>query len=364
MEFFESVITPRAIELAAEALRSGWVGEGRRVAEFERALSDLGVAHPVAVNSGTSALHLSLAIAGVAQGDEVILPAQTFLATGLAIMHLGAKPVFADIDPASGCIDSRSVEGRITERTKALMPVHWGGYPCELDELNAIAARHGLALVEDAAHAFGASYRARPIGAVSRFTCFSFQAIKHVTTGDGGAVCCLDADDSRSARRRRWFGIDRDAAKPSLLGEREFDVKEVGYKYHMNDIAAAIGLGNLEGFAARLARRRAVAARYRKELKDVAGITLLANAADRASSCWLFTLRVERREAFVRKLADEGIPASVVHRRIDRLTVFGGMRPDLPGQDLFDASQISLPAHSGLSDDDVDRVVRAIRAGW
>lgn len=365
MEFFETFISPAAVELASQTLRSGWISEGRRVKEFEAGLSArLGLVNPVALNSGTSALHLGLAVAGVGPGDEVILPAQTFVATGLAVLMQQATPIFADIDPRTGNLCPTSVRRKITVRTRAMMPVHWGGYPCDMDEINAIADEHNVAVIEDAAHALGAVYHGRPIGAVSRLTCFSFQAIKHLTTGDGGALCCLRSDDYHAASTRRWFGIDRDGALPSILGEREFDIETVGYKYHMNDLAAAVGLGNLEGFPVRLARRRQIAARYRKELADVPGVELLREQDDRQSAYWLFTVLVERREDFIRRLKDARIPASVVHLRIDRFRVFGGCREDLPGQAEFNERQAAIPMHAALSDGDVEYIVKTIRKGW
>ncbi len=365
MQFFHTYIDERSVELACEALRSTFVSEGKLVRRFEAELTArLGLVHPVAVNSGTSALHLALDLADVGPADEVILPAQTFVASGMAILMQCATPVFADIDPESGNLDPASVRAKITERTKAVMPVHWGGYPCDLDEISAIAAEYGLAVVEDAAHALGATYKGRPIGSVSRFTAFSFQAIKHLTTGDGGAVCCIDAEDSRRAFKRRWFGIDRASDLPGPHGERVYDLDHVGYKYHMNDLAAAVGLGNIETFLTRLARRRANAARYREELYSVPGLTLLRERHDRQSAYWLFTVRVERRDDFIRKLASCDIPASVVHLRIDRNRVFGGPRDDLPGQAAFNETQVSVPIHEGLSDDHVGAVIAVVRSGW
>jgi perosamine synthetase len=365
MDFFNTSISPRAVKLATEVLESGWVSEGKIVREFELRLSSrLGLANPVALNSGTSALHLALALAGAGPDDEVVLPAQTFVATGLAILMQRATPVFADIDPATGNILPSSIADKITSRTKAIMPVHWGGYPCDMEEINAIAAEHGLAVIEDAAHALGAAYKGKPIGAISRFTAFSFQAIKHLTTGDGGALCCLEENDAKQARARRWFGIDRDSAKPSILGEREYNLHEVGYKYHMNDLAAAVGLGNLEDFPHRLERRRQIGAFYREQLTDVPGLQLLRLDSDRTHAYWLFTILVERREDFIRKLASCGIPASVVHLRIDHNSVFGGLRRDLYGQAAFNESQVSIPIHEALSDEDVGAVVDAVRKGW
>lgn len=365
MDFFHTHISRRAIELAAETLSSGRISAGKMAADFEEALRRyLGVPNPVTVNSGTSALHLSLAVCGIGPGDEVILPPQTFVATGLVILMQRATPVFADIDPQTGNIDPASIAQKITERTRAIIPVHWGGYPCDMDEINALARQHNLIVIEDAAHALGATYKGRPVGSLSRFTAFSFQAIKHLTTGDGGMICCLNDDDAHLLRKARWFGIDRDADLPNLLGERQYNLKTVGFKYHLNDLAAAVGLGNLEDFPARLARRRAIGDYYRSNLAGVPGLTLLRHDPDRTHAYWIFTVLVERRENFVRKLAEHGIPASVVHQRIDRNQVFGGVRRNLSGQAEFDERQIAIPLHEKLSDEDIDQVVSVIRSGW
>ena len=365
VDFFHTHVSPESLELVNQVLASGYLSEGLRVKEFEAGLtSQLGLSHPVCVNSGTSALHLALAVAGVKPGDEVILPAQTFVATGLAVLMQGATPVFADINLATGNICPYSIAEKVTDRTKAIMPVHWAGYPCDMDEITGIARKFNLSVVEDAAHALGAQYRGKQIGAISRFTAFSFQAIKHLTTGDGGALCCMDTVDESRAREQRWFGIDRVNSRPSILGERVFDITEVGYKYHMNEIAAAVGIGNLRDFPARLFRRQEIAARYRRELCDVPGLQLLDSSSDRTNAYWLFTILVDRREDFIRKLRDCDIPASVVHLRIDRYSVFGGIRADLPNQTVFDGRQVSIPTHEGLTEKDVEHVVKSIRGGW
>jgi len=366
MDFFNTHVSPVAAELAAAALREQWLSEGPRVQQFEHALAKrLGVAHPVAVNSGTAALHLALVAAGVGPGDEVVVPAQTFVATGLVALMQKATPVFADIDLHTGNLSPGALADKVGERTRAVIPVHWGGYPCDLDEIAAVCDAHGgVTVIEDAAHALGAGYHGQPIGAVSPFTAFSFQAIKHITTGDGGALCCRDEGDERRVKALRWFGIDRQSSVASPLGERVYDIAECGYKYHMNDLAAAVGLGNLGDFDERLRRRRAHGERYRRELAGVAGITLLDCREDRKHAYWLFTLLAEGRDELIRCLADAGIPASVVHQRIDRNSVFGGLRDDLPQQERFDRLQVSIPVHDGLSDDDVEAVVGRIRMGW
>jgi perosamine synthetase len=346
-------------------LRATRISQGRLVQQFEEALSgQLGLVRPAAVNSGSRALHLGLDLAGVEPGDEVDLPAHTFVATGHVVLMQRATPLFADIDPMTGNLAPASIREKITERTRAIVPVHWSGCPCELDEINAIADAHDLAVVEDAAQALGATYKGSPIGSISRITAFSFQAVKQLTTGDGGAPCCRDEWDYRLARRRRWLGMDCDNDKPDLLGERGYNLDHLGDKYHMNDVAAAIGLGNLETFSTRLARRRSIASRYGRALSGVSDVTLLRSAHHSESAYWQYSHRVERRLDFIRKPAAHCVLASVIHLRIDRNKVFGGLREDLVGQGLFNADHVAIPVHEGLSDDDVDHVIRTIRSGW
>jgi perosamine synthetase len=365
MDFYHTHISKKSLELANSALLSTFISAGKMAEQFESALSSkLGLINPVTVNSGTSALHLALSIAGVGPGDEVIIPAQTFIATGMIVLMAGAKPVFADIQPDTGNISPESVKQKITARTKAIIPVHWAGYPCDLDEINSIAKDHSIIVLEDAAHALGAVYKQRQIGTVSRFTAFSFQAIKHLTTGDGGALACLAEEDADKARTARWFGIDRKNSQPSVLGERVYDASEVGYKYHLNDLAAAVGLGNLEDFSSILKRRTEIAGKYEQALKNTPGLKLLNYKHDRQSAYWLFTILVEKREHFIKALLEEKIPSSVVHLRIDKNSVFGGLREDLVNQEKFNQEQISIPVHQALTDTEVDLVIKTIKKGW
>ena len=346
-------------------LSSTFLSEGKLVREFEARLSaELGMVHPAALNSGTSALHLALEVAGVGPGDEVILSPQTFIASALTVVQVGAKPVFADIQYANGNIDPADIEHRITPRTKAIMAVHWGGYPCDMAELMAIATKHGLVVIEDAAHAPGATYRGQAIGSIADYTCFSFQAIKHLTTGDGGALCARDPEKAREVFRRRWFGIDRANSPVNELGERDYDLVDVGYKYHLNDYAAALGLANLDGFAERMTQRRARVQQYRTGLHDVPGITHFEHKTDRESAHWLFGFHVENRLEFIRSLRAKGIAVSVVHDGIDHNTLFGGRRMELTNQRRFDATQIHIPLHDDLSAEQAAYVIDAIQQGW
>ena len=365
MDFFTTHVSEAAIAEVVACMRAGRLSEGVRVKALEDALAaNLGLANPVCVNSGTTALHLALVVAGVGPGDEVIVPAQTFIATALAVLMVGAKPVFADIDPLTGNLDHADVARRVTARTRAMIPVHWSGLPCDMDELNAIGAQHGLTVIEDAAHAVGATYKGRPVGALSAMTCFSFQAIKHLTSGDGGAIAFLNPDHAQKAKKLRWFGIDRANSPVTELGERDYDLTELGYKYHMGDFAAALALGNLPDVPGLLATRRATVARYNTAFAQVPGVTLLRTDADRQSANWLYTMRVEKRLDFIRALKSRGVPSSVVHNRIDHNTLFGGLRGDLPGQDVFDAEQIAVPVHEDLTPADIETVIAAVQAGW
>ena len=364
--FFDTYIDTSAKDRVGAVLESERLSEGALVREFETALAEtLGLLNPIAVNSGTSALHLALVAAGVTAGDEVILPAQTFVASGLTIVQQGAVPVFADINYSTGNVDPESVRAHITPRTKAIMVVHWGGLPVDLDEIHTIAREHGLVVIEDAAHAIGATYKGRPIGSLSDFTCFSFQAIKHLTTGDGGAVASLSPVHANTVRTLRWFGIDRAKAAPSNLGERIYNLETLGFKYHLNDYAAALGLANLPSLPERIVKRNAIALRYREGLQHVPGLTLFDAPTDRTSSHWLFPLHVEKRDNFIQALQSADVPSSVVHVGIDRNAIFGaGVREDLVKQRTFDATQIHIPMHDRITPDVADYIIDVIKKGW
>ena len=349
-----------------KCIDSGWISsEGPFVRDFEEKFAQLvGRRHAISVTNGSSALETAITALDLQKGDEVILPAQTFVASGLSILMTGAKPVFADIQYQTGNIDPNSIKTKITEKTKAIMPVHWAGYPCDMNEINQIAEENDLTVIEDAAHALGATYKGKPIGSISDFTAFSFQAIKHLTTGDGGALCCIDENHYQEARNRRWFGIDRKYSKPSILGERVFDIEKVGFKYHMNDLAAAVGLGNLEEFPERLNKTHEITSIYRIELAHVPGLQLLNYKDDRESAYWLFTILVDIRLDFINKMKASEIPVSVVDQRIDRNSVFGGITPDLVNQERFDLNQIAIPIHSALTENNILKVIQTIKSGW
>lgn len=365
INFFNTYIDKSALKKISSIFRTTFISEGKMVKEFEfQLIKKLGLKNPIAVNSGTSALHLALDLAEVRDGDEVITTPQTFVATALAILYQKAKPVFVDIQYETGNIDPKKIEEKITKKTKVIMIVHWGGYPCDMDEINNIAKKYKLIVIEDAAHALGAMYKNKPIGTISPLTCLSFQAIKHVTTGDGGAVCCLDPKLARKGYSKRWFGIDRLNTKASILGERQYDISEIGYKYHLNDYGAVLGLANLSGFKERLSKRRKVAQYYNQCLTDIPGITRFQYKSDRQSSYWLYGLHVEKRNDFIKALSKRGVPTTVVHQRIDRNSIFGGITKKLFNQEKFDKTQINIPLHDGIDMKTAHYIVNSIKKGW
>lgn len=362
---FKPYVNDRAIQLVGEVLRSGWIGEGPKVKEFENKLHEkFKINHLAAVNSGTSALHLALALAGVTHGDDVISTAQTCTATNHAILMQGAKPVFADINYEDANISPESIAEKITPKTKAIICVHWAGYPCHLNEINKIAEENNLKVVEDAAHALGATYKGEPIGNISDFSCFSFQAIKQLTTGDGGMLSSRDPIHIENAKLRRWFSIPREKREQTVCGAPLYDIKGVGYKYHMNDISAAIGIGNLEDFDKIQKNREDAVKRYREELERVPKITLLEQRDDRKSGHWLFSMHVQDREKFAHNLKQSYIDTSVVHLRNDKFSAFGPLRNDLPNTEKAYDTLISLPLHNYITSEEVEHVISAIKKGW
>ncbi len=352
-----------SIDKLAEILRSRWIGQGPKVDEFEREFSKkFGLEHVVSVNSGTSALRLALALIGVGPGDEVISTPYTMVATNTAILEQFAKPVFADVQYETANIDPNDISRHITEKTKAIICVHWGGQPCDMDEIRQIASEYNLPVIEDSAHALGAMYKDKAIGTISEFTVFSFQAIKHITTGDGGMISIKNKDKYEEALRRRWFGISRDSRKPSILGhDPTYDITEVGYKYQMNDIAATIGIEQLKYFDSIFKRREDIAARYREELEGTKGIIFLENKQDRIHANWMFAIHVAKRTEFAKWMRSKNIEVSVHNWRNDKYTVFGGLRNDLPNLERINNDLICIPLHHQLSDQDVDHIIEAIK---
>jgi len=360
---FYPYMPEEAVQAAAKTLRTRWIGQGPKVDEVEEKFSKkFNIPYSVTLNSGTSALHMALAIADIKPGNEVITTPMTCTATNIPILYRGATPVFADIQPDTLNIDPESIRQKVTEKTKAIMVVHWAGYPCDMKEIHDIAKQYNLFIIEDAAHALGATYRSLFIGSISDFTCFSFQSIKQITTIDGGMLTMKDAEAYKKAKIQRWYGIDREF-KGDLFWK--YQIKEPGYKYHMNDVTASILDVQLDHFEKVMQRRREIVNRYLRELQNIPGLTLLRRDSDRQSGDWLFTILVERREDFIKKLKDNNIEASQVHVRNDICPIFGGQRrQDLPVMNSLENKYVSIPLHPHLTYEEVNRIIDTIKSGW
>lgn len=351
---FKVRMAPEAAPAVASVLASGYIGQGPRCEEFERAFGAyIGAPEPVLLlNSCTSAIDLALHLSGVGPGDEVISTPITCTATNSPPALRGARLVWADVDPTTGNIDPADVARKITDRTKAIIAVNWGGRRCDYDTLLDISLEpRTIPVIEDAAHGpYPLDY---PHG---DYICYSFQAIKHLTTGDGGALFTPIYQYQR-AKLLRWYGLDRESSADFRCAQ---NIQEVGYKYQSNDIAAAIGLANLPGMAAAVARHQANAKYYAHWLRDLPGIAV--PPFDPASSYWLFTLLVEDRASFMAYLGERGIATSQVHARNDRHDAFraassGG---SLPGVDAFDARQVAIPVGWWVSDQQREYVATVV----
>jgi perosamine synthetase len=348
-------------DAVTRVLYSGYIGEGEEVKAFERELAErLGTPRALAVNSATSALHLAchMAIDG-AEDAEIITPPMTCIATNTSVVQCEARIVWADIDPLTGNIDPDAIARLITDRTRAIMMVHWGGRPCDIAGIGDIARRHGIKVIEDAAHALGATYRDRPIGGHSDFVVFSFQAIKQVTSVDGGCLVCKDAADDARGRLLRWYGIDREASD-TPESRCEIDVAEAGYKFHMNNVAAAIGRENLKHLDWMVTRHRDNAKFYDAAFAATNSIRVAPQKPDGRSACWLYTIHVGNRDELMDRLVEQGIGASKVHTRNDHYSAFARFARPLAQCDEFSRTHLCIPVRWWLTEADRARVAESV----
>jgi dTDP-4-amino-4,6-dideoxygalactose transaminase len=342
-----------------QVLYSGQIGDGDVVKRFEAAFGAfIGNPNALAISSGTAALHTALLLAGAGPGTEVVSTPMTAEPTNMAVLHTGARLVWADVDPRSGNMSPESVADVITPRTKAIVVVHYAGVPVRLREIAAIAARHGVPVIEDAAHALGASYDGRRIGNHSDFVIFSFQAIKHMTTADGGMLVCRREEDLPAGRRIRWFGIDREKPRTTV------DVTHVGYKYNLNNVTAAMGLAQLDAIEPVIQRHMDNGAFYDRALSGIDGVDVCQFDAGAVPAHWLYTVLADRRDDLARWLDEGGVDCSQVHRRNDWHSVFAASRRELPGLDEYYRRMLHVPCGWWVSDEDRAFIADRIRRGW
>ncbi len=340
-------------------LYSGYIAEGEATLEFEARLSELiGNPYCLTMNSGTATLHIALVLAGVKEGDEVISTPLTAEPTNTTIALTGAKVVFADVDIDTGLISPDSIAANISERTKAIMVVHYAGMVCDMHKINALSKKYNIPVIEDAAHAFMSRFNGQYIGNNSPYTCFSFQAIKHLTTVDGGLLCLKNDEEYHRARTLRWFGLDKQVPRS------ENNITEAGFKYHMNNVNATIGLVQLECLEENIGRYIENGKYYDEALKDTQGVTLIPYYKNTEPSYWLYTMKVERRDDFIEMLNKNGVAASPLHLRNDRHSVFKAQPGKTPALDEFYESFIHIPCGWWVMDSDREKIVELIKKGW
>jgi len=362
---FHPHVSEKAKSYVNDTLSTRWIGQGPKVDRFEKMFSEkFGNGNlSLTCGSGTDALHLSYLLANLKEGDEVITPLFTCTATNIPFLYMGVKIRFADVQPGTLNIDPKHVRELVNEKTKAIVCVHYGGLPCDMDELQVIATEWNIPIIEDAAHAVGAKYKGNYIGSISDFTMFSFQAIKHITTGDGGMVTFKNDEElSERGKRLRWFGIDRSAKQKGIW---ENDIKDVGYKYQMNDISAAMGIAALEEFDDVLKLRKDLFFKYENLLNNIPGLKFVGGGYnDREHAAWMCTVIVEDREKLMKKLRENNIESAQVHYRNDRYSIFGGRVSEFPNMDAIEDKYLVLPLHTKMNEFDVDKVSGVIKSGW
>ena len=360
-------------EAVLRTLRSGWLTTGSEAHAFEREFAQLiGTRHAIAVNSCTAGLHLALEAAGVGEGDEVIVPTMTFAASAEVVAYLKATPVLVDCEPDTLNMDPDETRSAVSPRTRAIMPVHFAGHPCNMDAIAGVARDYGLPIVEDAAHALPAAYRGRTIGTIGESACFSFYATKTITTGEGGMVT---TDSDRIAERIRIMslhGISKDAWKRyTAEGSWSYDIIRPGYKYNLTDIAAALGRVQLQRCHDFSEARRRIAERYDEAFADVAEVRRPTCRPDVQHAWHLYVIQLDDRRlqlgrnAFIEALRADNIGVSVhfipLHLHHYYRSTFGYTAQDFPVATAASARAISLPIYSRMSDADVDDVVASVK---
>lgn len=383
--FHRPLIGEEEIASVTECLRSGWLTTGQRAVEFEKKFAEyIGAPHAIAVNSCTAAMHLALAALGIKRGDEVITTPYTFVATCEAIQYLGAKPVFVDIDPLTLNMNTDLLPQALTERTRAIVPVHLAGHPVDMPAIMAFARAHDLKVMEDAAHALEAEIKINDvengrshfgkgkIGKIGDATCFSFYATKNLTTGEGGMVTCADADLAAHIRRLSLHGLSRDAWKRyTSTGSWYYEVLEQGYKYNLTDIAAALGLAQLPKVQAMWQRRAEIVARYNAAFADMPELEIPTVKPGMQHAWHLYILRLQLyrltidRNEFVEELYRRGINCSVhfipLHLMPHYHKTYGLHPGDFPIAERQYVRVLSLPLYPALTDEEVKRIITTVQ---
>jgi dTDP-4-amino-4,6-dideoxygalactose transaminase len=388
---FKVYMSKKASKNAAKVINSGFIGQGPVVDQFEKALRNrFNHKYIVTTNSATSAEHLAIRMLknpdinkkqfdrvafreskwlGIQPGDEALCTALTCTATNFPVLANDLRIKWVDVNPNNLNMDLDDLERKLSPTTKIIYLVHWGGYPVDLDRVKRIQDKcyklYGFkpAVIEDCAHAFGSKYKNIPIGSYGNYSTFSFQAIKHLTSVDGGILICPHEKQYKRARVLRWYGIDRDDNRKDFRCEA--DIPEWGYKFHMNDVNASIGLSNLKEVDKEvISKHKANAKYYNEQLKNVNGVTLLENKEGYDSAYWIYTLKVERQNDFMEMMKNQGIMVSRVHERNDKHTCVKEFRSSLPNLDKVVKEMICIPVGWWVTNEQREYIVKSIKQGW
>jgi len=370
--FHRTYITEEEISGVVDSLRSGWITMGPKTVRFEEEFNRyIGSKHSVAVNSCTAALHLALKAIDLREGDEVIIPTMTFTATGEVVCYFNAKPVIVDVEKDTHNIDIKKIESAITPKTKAIIPVHFAGQPCDMDQIQQIADKYKLFVIEDAAHSLPAWYKERKIGAIGDMTCFSFYATKTLATGEGGMVTTENDEWAERIKILRLHAISKDAWKRySGEGSWYYEVVEAGYKNNMTDIQAALGLAQLRKLEWMWEKRKEIAGKYTEAFRNSEFIETPKVKPDRISAWHLYVIRLNLetlnidRTQFIEELKARGIGTSVhfipLHKHPFYRDAFGYNSKDFPVAEWLYEKIISLPIYPGMTGKEVDFVVESV----
>jgi len=377
IDLFKVHMAPTAAEEVAKVLNSGYIGQGPKVDEFENQLKDF-FNHDFVqtVNSGTSALHMAIHLLkkpnsnwpGMQEGDEILATALTCTASNFPILANGLKIKWVDIDPTTLNMDLDDLARKITPKTKAIILVHWGGYPSDLNKVKQIQTQaeelYGFkpAVIEDGAHALGSKYMGKHIGTHGNLTMYSLQAIKHITAIDGGLLLSPHQELHRRGKLIRWYGIDRDSNRKDFRCEA--DIEEWGFKFHMNDVCATVGIENLKHANELIKTHQSNAAYYDKHLKNVNGVTLLTRHEGYESAFWIYSMLVDDRDGFYKWMKKCGIVVSQVHERNDKHSCVKEFRSTLPTLDKTISKIVSIPVGWWVTKEEREYIVDCIKTGW
>lgn len=361
---FKPSVGKEEIKAVAEVIKSGWLGLGPKTQEFEKKFAEyVGSKYAIATNSCTAALDLSLKALGINSG-EVLVPSLTFAATANVALYNNAKPVFVDVYEDTLTMDVDDLKRKITRKTRAIIPMHYGGHPCEMDEILEIARDKGIPVIEDAAHACGAEYKGKKIGSLSDVTCFSFHPVKNLSTGDGGIVTTNDKKLYERIKKLRWFCINKSTFERTS-GEGYtwyYEIDGLGYKYHMNDVMAAIALVQLKKLDRNNRKRRKIATFYTKRLKKLSWLETPVEKSYVKSSWHLYVIKVEARDALISYLDKNGISTSVHYMPVHLHPFYRklGLKANVPVTEKIWKKLITLPIFPDLTRKDQERIIRTI----